>query len=139
MFRGIQNMAEQIVFEKQAAAKAGQVFYDSYLPKALEQAREYAGNEGSVATLQDISQARIIAPKEAYVWQNWFTTTSGEYKGLSKEGKPVYVVAHGVGQLTDPARIKRAYKEKLVRGAAKLTKEELYVLLDQEDGKNVTV
>ncbi len=133
-------MTEQIVFEQPVApVKAGQVFYDEDLPKALKQAQEYAGKEGSVATLLDIAQARIIAPKESYVWQKGFTTTSGEYKGLSKKGKPVYVVAHGVGPLTSPERIIEAYKAGLTRGAAKLDPKELYALLDQEDGKKVIV
>lgn len=133
-------MTEQIVFEQpKVPAKTGQVFYDKDLPTALEQAKEYVGKEGNVATFPEIAQARIIAPPDSYVWNNWFTTTTGEYKGLSKKGKPVYVVAHGAGPLAEPGRIRRAFKEGLTRGAAKLTQDEFYALLDQEDGENIIV
>jgi len=127
-------MSEQILFK----GKEGQAFYDRDLPTALEQAGEYAGEEGHVATLPEMAQARILAPKGSFAWKNWFTTTSGEYKGVSKQGNRVYVVVHGVGPLTEPGRIRQAYEEGLTRGAAKLTQEELYALLGQE-GENVTI
>lgn len=119
--------------------REGIVFYDRDLPTALEQAKEYAGEQGSAATVLDIVQARILAPGDSFVWNNFFTTTTGEYKGLSKQGNPVYVTAHGIGPLKEPARIRQAYKEDLVNGAARLEQKEFYDLLEQEDNKKVIV
>lgn len=131
-------MNETILFE-QPTVKAGKVFYDHDLPTALEHAKEYAGEDGHVATLPEIGQARSIAPKGSFVWTNWFSTASGEYKGRSKQGNAVYVVAHGVGPFTEPGRIRQGYEEGLLDGAGKITQDGLYALLEQAGNGQVTV
>ena len=107
---------EQINFGN---GRTGQVFYYEDLPKALEQAQEYTVKEGNVATMQDIAQARIIAPKDSFILRNWFTTATGEYKGLSKQGSPVYVVSKSkdptANPLIMPGRIRQAKEEGLIR------------------------
>ncbi len=138
---GFYRMSEQgiVYFEQPKIVKAGKPFYDSDLAVALEQAQKYAGTDGNVASMLDIAKAKILADKEDFVWKDWFTTITGEYKGLSSQGNPVFVVAHGVGPFTRPGRIRQDREEGLVRGAGKLESKEFYDLLAQEDGEKVIV
>ncbi|MBD3361261.1 hypothetical protein GF358_00555 [Candidatus Woesearchaeota archaeon] len=122
---------EQVLFEQPKIIKVGKPFYDDSLPDALEKAQKYAGGDGHVMSLPELADARILAGKKDYVWNNWFTLATEEDKGKTKQGNPVYVVAHGKGILTNPDRIRQAYEHKqgLTSGAARLTETEFNNLL----------
>lgn len=132
---------QTILFEKSALAKVGKSLYDASLPKALEEAQEYAGKDGHVASMPKLASARTIADGEDFVWKNWFTCASEEDKGKTKQGKGIYVVAHGKGILIDPKRIRKAYADGLVNGAAKYTQKEFNDLLEGNlpDGTEIPV
>ncbi len=97
---------------------------------SLRDAQEHAGEEGYVATLPELLQARIEADRKHMVWQYWYSVISDEYVGPGPDGKPVVVVLHGGGLLT-PERIEWAYEEGLTdTHAAKLDDDEWADLLE---------
>ena len=109
----------------------GKPFYHNRLPEALRQTVDYVGTSGHVASLPEQLHARVLAPFDAEVWQNWYTANSEEDVGITKTGKKVVAVVHGGGILSSPYRIERAYSEKLTaQYAAKLEPQEITDLLD---------
>jgi len=105
------------------------------LVDSLANAAAFAGTDGRVATLPDIIDARTAAPQGGIVWDNWFTTLTGEYYGLSPLGVPVVAVAHGIGPLSGKAGILKAYahqyKDKTrSRHGGRIPMEEFHRLLD---------
>lgn len=53
-----------------------------------------------IATLLDIIEARLATDPSESTWTQTFTTTSSEYWGIGKDGRPTIIVAHGVGPLS---------------------------------------
>jgi hypothetical protein len=109
--------------------KEGQAFYNSSLPAALREAQAHAGEQGHVATMPELLHGRTVARFDNEIWTQWFTANSAEYVGKTAQGKPVVIVAHGIGPFTNPARIEQAYQEGLVNYAGKFTQEEFAGLL----------
>ncbi|MBL7100845.1 MAG: hypothetical protein ISS23_02735 [Nanoarchaeota archaeon] len=113
----------------------GQQFYDDNLPDALQQALDYVGVEGVVASMPYLIAGKSQAGKSNYLWKDWFTALSEENIGVDKSGKfvaagnPVVVTVHGGGLLT-PERIKQAYSEGLINGSAKYSDDEFSNLLE---------
>jgi hypothetical protein len=66
---------------------------------AFKQAKSFAGKDGHVATLPDIVEARLVTTPGEAPWENYFTTMSAEYVGLSRAGNPIAIVAHGIGPM----------------------------------------
>lgn len=66
---------------------------------AFKQAAAFAGKGGRVATLPDIIEARLATKPGEYPWEAYFTTMSAEYVGFSKAGRPIAIVAHGIGPM----------------------------------------
>ncbi|HEU5187917.1 MAG TPA: hypothetical protein VFT87_05460 [Candidatus Saccharimonadales bacterium] len=71
--------------------------------------KRHAQRDGQVATLPHIVAARLATRPPEVSWNNWFTTLSAEYVGLSRQGTKVLIVAHGVGPLTTKDGILMAY------------------------------
>lgn len=106
------------------------IIYNTSLPVALREAREYADrNKGTILSLPQLVQERIKADKEDTIWTNWFTVNSEEYVGKTKQGNPVLVTSHGQAIWT-PDRIEQAYREDLINGAGRLTEPEFHKLLE---------
>ena len=85
-------------------------FYDpdGFVP-AWKHAEKFAGEGGRIATLPDIIEARLASKPRDPSWEMYFTTTSAEFAGLSKEGNPIAIVAHGVGPMSTLDGILAAY------------------------------
>jgi len=103
---------------------------------ALEQALDYIGSDGVVASMPFLIAGKSQADASNYLWKDWFTALSEEDVGIDKRGKfvkagnPVVVTVHGGGILT-PDRIMQAYNEGLSgQNAAKLRDEEFDNLLN---------
>lgn len=75
-------------------------------------AAAYAGEGGRVATVKDIIEARVANSPNSEVWNNYYTTISSEYIGLSKAGVPVAVVCHGNGPLQSQEDWIKAYEQR---------------------------
>lgn len=72
----------------------------------------YAGANGRIATLPDIIDARLGASIEDVSWTQYFTTMSAEYVGLDARGRPIAVVAHGIGPMSTMAGAVKANTHK---------------------------
>jgi hypothetical protein len=112
-------MSEEMsfVFKQGKQKLKGNVYYDDSLPKALGQAQSYAGRKGYVASMPEIASMRIGGQLP---WNNWFTAMSEEDVLTTPQGNHVVAVVHGGRILSTPERIRQAYDDGLVNGAAKL-------------------
>lgn len=146
----------QGAFSIDALIKEGKPFYctdkdskENYIGVAvsLQQASEYAGAEGIVASMPYLIAGKSQADKKNYLWKDWFTANTEEdvgidVKGLyASKGKPVLITLHGGGILT-PDRIKQAYAKGLTeQNAAKLTDYEFDTLLTGilPSGENINI
>lgn len=76
-------------------------FYHPHgLNPAWAQALLFAGESGRIATLPDIIDSRLMGDPRTAAWSSYFTTSSAEYYGLSRQGNPVLAVAHGTGPMS---------------------------------------
>ena len=73
------------------------IFFDSYLPDALQRALDYAGQDGFVASLPQLLHARVRAPYDNEVWCQWFTPNSEESVIRTPQGNHVMITVHGGG------------------------------------------
>jgi hypothetical protein len=80
------------------------------LAESLQEAMDFAGTDGSVASLPYLVAGKALAGIDNYLWKNAFTALSSENIGIDKRGiyvKPgnaVLITIHGVGVLT-PERL----------------------------------
>jgi hypothetical protein len=86
------------------------IFFDSYLPDALRQAQEYAGDDGFVASLPALLHARANAPYDNIIWNTWFTSNTEESVVTTKQGTHVVMAVHGGGIYATPERFERMYR-----------------------------
>ena len=122
----------------------GKSFHDADMPTALQQALDFAGPSGYVATMPELIAAKVKADKSHNFWQNWHTVHTEENIGIDSKGRfytanePVLILVNGGGILT-PTRIKQAYEKGLISGSAKYKPEEFDNLLDGKlpDGTSI--
>ncbi len=102
-------------------------------PSAWKQAAKFAGQGGYIATAPDIVAARLATGPDDYPWSAYFTTTTAEYFGKSKEGKYILIIAHGVGPMATLDGIQRAYSweyqdKSRARRGGRITEQEFHNL-----------
>jgi hypothetical protein len=85
------------------------IFFHSYLPYALRGALEYAGDDGFVASLPALLHARVNAPYDNIVWNNWFNPNTEETLLKTPQGHRVIVTVHGGGIFASPERFKKLF------------------------------
>lgn len=120
----------------------GVSFFSRDLREGWTQAQNLAGghNAARLATLPDIVNARLHSPPQGKPiqagseWLKYNTGNSAEYIGQTRAGNHAYIVAHGIGPLSDIDSLERAYK------ASNKTREEGVQIspqefLDLESGK----
>lgn len=100
-----EEMMKKAVLTLQVPAMA---FHYDFI-SAWNQAGEFSGTGGRVATLPDIVGARLVAKPESFEWKNYFTTSSAEYMGFSRGGNRILIVAHGIGPMSTLKGILKAY------------------------------
>lgn len=110
---------------------------------AFKQAMAFAGKNGRVATLPDVIEARLATKPGEFPWETYFTTMSAEYVGLSKEGNPIAVIAHGIGPMSTLDGVLAAYSHQFNdkdrnRHGGRITQEEFLKLASGAYGE-VTV
>ncbi len=86
-----------------------------------------------------IIDARIEAPKDARIWQNWYIAPSIRATGKTKQDNAVVVYAHVPNYFSNPDNIEKAINQGLVNGAGIMPKDEFQRLLDLEDSENVFI
>ena len=66
-------------------------YHKDGLVPAWKQAIRFAGQEGRIAILPDIINARLSTKPGSIPWERYFTTLSAEYLGISRGGNPIIV------------------------------------------------
>ena len=87
------------------------VFFDSYFPRALRRALQYAGDDGFVASMPQLLHARANASYDHVIWNTWFTPNSEENVVKTPQGNRVVVAVHGGGMYGSPERFERVYRQ----------------------------
>jgi hypothetical protein len=115
------------------------IFYDSYLPAALQRALDYAGDDGFVASMPALLHARANAPYDNIIWNSWFNPNSEESVATTPQGNRVVLTVHGGGIFGSPARFEKLFRASTDRScevgftglfAAKITAREAHDILD---------
>ncbi len=86
------------------------IFFDSYLPKALRLARDYAGDDGFVASLPQLLRARTNSTFDNIIWNTWFNPNSEESVVATPQGNLVVVTVHGGGIFASPDRFEKLFR-----------------------------
>jgi hypothetical protein len=129
-------MSENVILISRKEVVEGREFYADRADKALRNCLE----EGFEAVfMPSIVDARIEAPKDARVWQTWFSAPSIRATGMSKRGNAVVVYAHVPNYFSNPDNITKVIGQGLVKYAGIMPQEEFQRLLDLEDNENVFV
>ena len=84
-------------------------YHDNGMVPAFKQAFQFTGEGGRIATIPDIIAARLATESDTASWGQYFTTLSAEYVGIGKNGKPIVIVAHGIGPMATLDGILAAY------------------------------
>ena len=127
-----------------------EIFFDSYLPEALQRALEYAGDDGFVASLPALLHARTNADYDNIIWNTWFNPNSEESLARTAHGNHVVVTVHGGGIFASPARFEKLFFANTSRFskvgftglfAAKITEHEARDVLEGKlpDGSDMPV
>lgn len=126
------------------------IFYESYLPDALRRAREYAGDDGFVASMPQLLHARANASYDNIIWNTWFNPNSEENVITTPQGNQVVATVHGGGIFGTPDRFEKLFRTSTDRFsevgftglfAGKITEQEAHNVLDGKlpDGAVVPV
>ena len=115
------------------------VFFDSYLPDALDRALAYAGDQGFVASMPHLLHARTLAPYDNEIWNTRsFTSASEESVITTGRRQSLVVIVHGGGIFATPQRFRTLYHASTNRHSklgftglfgAKISEEESNALL----------
>lgn len=85
-------------------------FHDDGIAQSWKIAARYAGQNGRIATLPDIIDARLATETSSAAWSRYFTTSSAEYFGLTRGGTRILIIAHGVGPMSTLNGVLDAYR-----------------------------
>jgi len=121
---GVGMVAGPLASRLAAATEAGdkndirmvaEIFFESYATIAFRRALRYAGDDGFVASMPALLQARANAPYENIIWNTWFTANSEENVVTTPQGNHVVVTVHGGGIFASPERFERTLRADLDR------------------------
>ena len=86
---------------------------------SYRQATQFAREIGHVGSMLDVIDARLVTPPDSLKghypnnpspWDQYYTTMSAEYVGMSTSGVKILIVAHGVGPMSNEKGVIDAYK-----------------------------
>lgn len=95
----------------------GEIFFEPYVPAALQRALEYAGESGFVASLPQLLHARANAPFDNIIWNTWFTSYTEENVLTTPQGNLVVVVVHGGGIFGSPDRLETTHRSSVAESS----------------------
>lgn len=117
-------------------------FFAEQFPRAADLAQKFAGQQGRIATIPDVIDARLATPLDRAPWNQFFSTNSAEYFGFSKAGNPIIVVAHGIGPMATPRGMLEVYNSDLKPerdgrkgNEGRISNTELFKLADGQYGE----
>jgi len=84
-------------------------YHANGLVPAFQQAIQFAGEGGRIATMEDVARLRLNTNPGDTPWETYYTTMTGEYFGHSKAGNRIIIVAHGVGPMQGLDGVLAAY------------------------------
>lgn len=121
----------------QRIAQAMAFHHQDGLPAAWKQTQKFVGKDGRMATMPDIIASRIETKPGDVPWEMYFTTTTAEYFGYTRQGVPILIVAHGVGPMSNIDGICKTYSwqykdQSRKRRGGRITEKEFW---DLEAGK----
>jgi len=94
------------------------IIFETHLPDALRRALEFAGDDGFVASMPQLLQARVNADFDNEIWNTWFfTSNSEESVATTPQGNHVAVVVHGGGIFATPERFRKLYLASVSRSS----------------------
>ncbi len=85
-------------------------FHEKGIAQSWKIAARYAGQNGRIATLPDIIDARLATETSSAAWSRYFTTSSAEYFGLTRGGTRILIITHGVGPMSTLNGVLDAYR-----------------------------
>jgi len=86
-----------------------EIIFDPQMPIALQQALDYAGDNGFVASMPQLIHAQTNACYDNIIWNTWFTANSEESIVTTPQGNHVVVAIHGGGIYGTPGRFEKMY------------------------------
>jgi|GEM_PF-1680177 len=96
--------------EKRMSVWVGKSINDPDLDVMFPYGQFPNGLDSRYATIPDIVDALLSNNPENCAWEvPYFTTLSAEYAGLSRTGIPLIVVAHGIGPMSSPLKVRVFY------------------------------
>ena len=127
-----------------------EIVFEPHVPRALQRALEYAGEEGFVASMPQLLHARTNASYDNIIWNTWFTSNSEESVVTTPQGNRVVVAVHGGGIFASPQRFEQVYRASVNRSspegftgqyAGKIRQEEAHKVLNGllPDGTEIPV
>jgi hypothetical protein len=94
------------------------IIFETHFPDALRRALDYAGDDGFVASMPQLLNARVNAPFDNEIWDTWFfTSNSEESVATTPQGHHVAVVVHGGGIFATPERFLTLYHTSVDRSS----------------------
>jgi hypothetical protein len=94
------------------------IIFETHLPDALRRSLDYAGDDGFVASMPQLLNARANAPFDNEIWDTWFfTANSEESMATTPQGHHVAVVVHGGGIFASPERFLTLYHASVNRSS----------------------
>lgn len=91
------------------------IFFEPHIPRAQRRAVDYAGDDGWVASMPQLLNARTHADYSSIVWNTWFTANTEESVVTTPQGNRVVVVVHGGGIFAAPERFEKLYRSSVGR------------------------
>lgn len=95
-------------------------FHEKGFVPSFRQASKFADKKGHVGTMLDVVDARLATPpykkldqfkpSQPTPWDQYYTTMSAEYLGMSKGGVKILIIAHGIGPMATEKGVVAAYK-----------------------------
>ena len=99
------------------AKMEAEIIFEPHVPNALRRAREYAGDNGFVASMAQLLHARAHAEYDNIIWNTWFTSNTEESVVTTPAGNHVIVCVHGGGIFTNPERFELVYRSSVDRSS----------------------
>ncbi len=113
------------------------IFYDSYGTIALRHALRYAGDNGYIASMPQLLNARLDANYQNIIWNTFFTANSEEYILKTPQNNHVVLTLHGAGIFNNPKAIENTLRANLDRHNNKGLTGQYAAKITNQQGKDL--
>lgn len=100
---------ESSIKERAEEVSAMAFYHEDGLVPAWKFASQFAGEEGRIATLPDVINARLATESGSVAWERYLTTSTAEFVGRKRDGSMAIIVAHGIGPMSTLDGILKTY------------------------------